>query len=1075
MSNLPQDVAPADDAVRDFYVVGGTMRHDAPSYVERLADKELFDSLTRGRFCYVLTARQMGKSSLMIQTAVRLREKQFHVAVLDLTAIGQNLTVEQWYCGLLVRLASTLGLEDELLEFWSSPSPLGPVQRWVQAIRLVILPHCRERLVIFIDEIDAVRSLPFSTDEFFAGIRHCYNLRSEDAEMNRLTFCLLGVATPADLIQDPRTTPFNIGRRIELHDFTEAEALPLARGLGREESRSRSLLKQILYWTNGHPYLTQQLCQSIAEDRSVADSAGINRLCDEMFIAPRAQQRDNNLLFVRERLLRSGSDISNLLELYGKVLKRGIVRDDETDPLVSVLRLSGVTQSAAGRIKVRNRIYERVFDEAWIRTNTPDAELRRQRAAYRRGLIRAMLVSALILLVVASLAFVAYKQRIRAEQQADANHRLLYFAQMRIVQQEWENANLDQVEELLNAHLPQPGQEDLRSFEWYMFRHLAQSELFGWKEKHQIVSLAFQPDNQTLLFSQALRPDDDGSHKYLFDFYDLKQRQVRSSFKVPAGKNFDLVVFSPDKQRIATDGPDNTINVWESSSGQGIAHFAGYSKAITALAFSPDGQRLVAGDLSGAMKILEVSTGKEILSLPTMQGWIRWAAFSPDGRWIATTDDSPEVKMWDSINGSRQQPFIFAEAVLTRCAFSPDGKMLVSTAKDGRLQFWEVSSRRMAKQASGHTNESMAFAFSPNLQTLATGNADRTVRLWEISTGRELSIIRGHGSAVHDVAWSADGKLLAAGGFDGTVKLWDVATKPEPILPGEPIKQYFATTFSANRQLIALGVTRQGKVKLWNLSAGQALADLDEKEDSILCASFSPDGKWLATGGLDQLVKLWDVASGKLIHSLKSHTAHIYNVEFSPDSRLLISGCEDLKLKLWDVARGLELAHFDSGVKNYFRAVFSPDGKTLAAACSNGGVQLWDIKTVKVLKTFTGHQDRVRAITFSRDGRQLATGGKDNTVRLWDISTGQELKRLGRSDYVQRMTFSWDNKRLVTGGIDGAVRVWDVTTGQELMKLKGHADKVTSVTFSSSDQDLATSGADGTVWLWRAARLQPQR
>ena len=97
-------------------------------------------------------------------------------------------------------------------------------------MREVVLPRYPGRVVVFIDEIDAVRSLPFSTDEFFAAIRECYNRRTEDPELERLTFCLLGVAAPSDLIRDTRTTPFNIGQRIELHDFTEAEARVLALG-----------------------------------------------------------------------------------------------------------------------------------------------------------------------------------------------------------------------------------------------------------------------------------------------------------------------------------------------------------------------------------------------------------------------------------------------------------------------------------------------------------------------------------------------------------------------------------------------------------------------------------------------------------------------------------------------------------------------------------------------------------------------------------------------------------------------------------------------------------------------------
>src|SRR5205809_5629061 len=113
-----------------FYVTGGTLRQDAPSYIERQADHDLFEGLIRGEYCYVLTSRQMGKSSLMVRTAARLREEGVKVAILDLTAIGQNLTAEQWYEGLLSTIGQQLGLEEELDAYWLSHRNAGPLQRF---------------------------------------------------------------------------------------------------------------------------------------------------------------------------------------------------------------------------------------------------------------------------------------------------------------------------------------------------------------------------------------------------------------------------------------------------------------------------------------------------------------------------------------------------------------------------------------------------------------------------------------------------------------------------------------------------------------------------------------------------------------------------------------------------------------------------------------------------------------------------------------------------------------------------------------------------------------------------------
>jgi hypothetical protein len=364
-ANLPMEIEASD-----FFVVGGTVRSDSPSYVKRPADDELFNLALAGRFCYVLTSRQMGKSSLMIRTARRLEQQGVRTAIIDLTNIGLA-TVEEWYLSLLTDLKKAFELSIDLNGWWKKHISLGPVRCFTNFLYEVVLTEIKEQVVIFIDEIDTTLKLPFS-DDFFAAIRAIHNARANNSEFYRLTFILFGVATPSDLIKDRTRAPFNIGQAIDLEDFNRQDTQALQRGLEDiHPGQGEAIFSRVYHWTNGHPYLTQKLCLAVAGDieTEVWTEPKVDELVEKLFLSDEAR-KEPNLQFISDSI-RTSPQRRQLLALYRQVYTRKKVAEDERSVDQNQLKLVGLVGIENGALKIRNEIYRHAFDLAWIEANTP--------------------------------------------------------------------------------------------------------------------------------------------------------------------------------------------------------------------------------------------------------------------------------------------------------------------------------------------------------------------------------------------------------------------------------------------------------------------------------------------------------------------------------------------------------------------------------------------------------------------------------------------------------------------------------------------------------------------------------
>ena len=383
------------------YQVGGSLAIENSTYIERQADVDLYQALLHHEFCYVLTARQMGKSSLRLRMRHQLENEQQGLCVsIDMTRIGsKNINAQQWCQGIAFELLRSLKLTQRLdfKTWWADQGDLSPIQKFSQLIEDVLLTiFPEENIFILIDEIDSVKSLDFSVDDFFALIRFCYNQRAENSAYRRLIWALFGVASPSDLIGDPRRTPFNIGKAIDLAGFTLKEAQPLAQGLEGIVNQPQAVLREILIATQGQPFLTQKLCYLVrtSSQDSVSGALtippGAEAFWLENLVRSRiidnweAQDEPEHLRTIRDRLLHNEQRSGLLLGRYQRIL------DTPHSPIPpsphpptgkssgshehTELLLSGLVVRRQGQLQVNNPIYAAVFNAEWI-----EAELSKRR------------------------------------------------------------------------------------------------------------------------------------------------------------------------------------------------------------------------------------------------------------------------------------------------------------------------------------------------------------------------------------------------------------------------------------------------------------------------------------------------------------------------------------------------------------------------------------------------------------------------------------------------------------------------------------------------------------------------
>jgi WD40 repeat protein len=1101
------------------YQVGGSLRTNDPHYVVRQADREIYEALEKGEFCYILTCRQEGKSSLLVRTRHIFQHQGYQCSTIDMTRIGSDeITIQQWYKGLVAELCRGFELFEQfnLKTWWQEQAELSLTQRFSNFLEDILLPAFpNHKIIIFLDEIDAILSLKFPIDDFFALIRFCYNQRNVNPNYQRLTFAIFGVATPADLIKDKKRTPFNLGKGIELKGFNVIEAQSLIKGLSKKISRPDAALKAILSWTAGQPFLTQKLCYLLTRfldekiitiyqqnpleiwDVSEAEIEKIIANLVEEQIIEHWERKDDpeHLKTIRNRLLYDEKQAGRLLGIYQQMLLHyhdpslpGVNSDDSREQMELIL--AGLAVRENEYIEIKNRIYEKVFNLDWVEhqlsvlrpySQNFNAWILSDKHDSSRLLQGDALKEAQLWSQGKNLSDLDYKFLAKSEELDRQQLQLRWEKERREIAEKSlsQETKVNKLQRLFlgvtSLALVITGALAITTFQQYtQAKEQEEKARISEVKAIAVTSEALFNDHQQLpALLNAINAYI--KSKNLPNIKAKTQEKIRLTLRralfgineynrlIGHTSGVSSLDFSPDNQMVVTGSFDKTAKLW-TKSGK-LIHSFPHDLLVLAVKFHPNGKMIAT---AGQDKIVRLwnKQGKLLHSLVGHEDQIETVDFHPNGKILASASMDGVVKLWD-MDGQLIRSFSAHRNKIWQLSFSPDGKYFATAGGDYLVKIWDMAGN-LINTLAGHTDEVLSVKFSPDSKMLASASADQTAKLWQ-SDGKLINTFTGHSGRVWDVDFHPAGNMIATSSIDLTIKLWDLEGVELKTLRGHT-DHVRAVKFSSDGEFLS-SASNDYSVKLWRKSSDiLPITKIAGYVYKMTHLAFNADGTRKMPANLRKKLKLWDT-HGQLKQTFGDYQDPIFavafyydgsNVTFSPDRSLIAYADHGKVIKLWR-PNGTLVRSLVGHTETVNRVAFSPDGQLLASGGVDRTIKLWRLDGT-LQKTIPNEKGGIWGLDFSPDGQYLASGSDDNKVKIWDLQGNLIKTFIGHTETVVAVKFSPDGKYLASSGNDKTVKIWDMQG--HLLATLPHDGEVWAIAFSEDGQWLVTGSDDHNVRIW---------